>query len=172
MSTREFSFDLLDDTRRLSEGSSAWLREHVFKVAELLGLHGAVRVGVIDDGAMTAAHKEYLDAEGTTDVITFDLADHEGAAPRKPEKDGLGSYKDRGLYGIDTDILVCLDEGLRHSTAGGYPVERELLLYVVHGVLHCLGWDDHDEAEAASMHELEDAILRQIGVGPVFRRDT
>jgi len=46
------------------------------------------------------------------------------------------------------------------------------LLYVVHGVLHCLGHDDHDEAGYASMHALEDRVLYAIGVGATFAEPT
>lgn len=123
-----------------------------------LGLSGDVRVSVLDDAAMSKLHKDFCDIEGTTDVLTFDLSD------------GRNSDIDRVLITIDTDIAVCLDEALRHATPGGYPVEHELLLYVVHGVLHCLGHDDHDPEQAAAMHRREDEILRAIGVGAVYAR--
>ncbi|CAG1006475.1 Endoribonuclease YbeY [Phycisphaerales bacterium] len=169
MSATGLQFDLLDDTGRLGVACRAWITDRIQAVAAVLGMHGEIRVRVLDDQAMAAAHKEFLGVEGTTDVLTFDLQDREGATTEKPDILELGSYKDRSLFAIDSDILLCLDEALRHSTPGGYPVERELLLYVVHGVLHCLGWDDHEEAEAAAMHQLEDAVLKAVGVGPVFR---
>ena len=45
----------------------------------------------------------------------------------------------------------------------------QLLLYILHGLLHCAGFDDHDPAEHDRMHTEEDRILTAIGVGPVFR---
>ena len=39
---------------------------------------------------------------------------------------------------------------------------------MLHGVLHCLGMDDHEEASFEAMHRMEDAVLSHIGVGPVF----
>jgi ssRNA-specific RNase YbeY (16S rRNA maturation enzyme) len=45
-----------------------------------------------------------------------------------------------------------------------------LLLYTLHGVLHCIGFDDHEEADFEAMHGAEDAVLAAIGVGPVFHR--
>jgi ssRNA-specific RNase YbeY (16S rRNA maturation enzyme) len=50
-------------------------------------------------------------------------------------------------------------------------LEKEALLYALHGLLHCLGHDDHDEAAYQAMHALEDALLDAIGVGPVFDPD-
>jgi probable rRNA maturation factor len=61
-----------------------------------------------------------------------------------------------------------VDEARRQAAGRALPVERELLLYCVHGVLHCLGYDDHDDAEYVRMHAEEDRILEAIGVGRTF----
>ena len=66
--------------------------------------------------------------------------------------------------------MLCLDEAARRSRDLEHPVEHELLLYAIHGVLHVLGHDDHDPAAFERMHAEEDRILEAIGVGPVFRR--
>lgn len=112
---------------------------------------------------MSRLHKDFGGTDGTTDVLTFDLSDRAIEPDRKECVNNT--------TGIDSDIVVCLDEALRHSIPGGYPVERELLLYVVHGVLHCLGHDDHDPGHAAAMHRAEDDILRAIGVGAVYAQE-
>ena len=52
----------------------------------------------------------------------------------------------------------------------GHRVERELLLYCVHGLLHCLGHDDHDEAGWRAMHAREDEIERTLDVLPAIVR--
>ena len=71
---------------------------------------------------------------------------------------------------LDTDLLVCVDEGRRQSDRREIPLERELLLYIIHGALHCLGYDDHDQSEARAMHAREDEILESIGAGATFTR--
>jgi probable rRNA maturation factor len=98
---------------------------------------------------MAVAHERYSGIPGTTDVLTFDLRD-EAAGP------------------LDTDILICLDEAIRCGAERGHAANRELLLYVVHGILHCLGHDDHDDAGYARMHAREDEVLEAIGVGRTF----
>lgn len=144
-----------DSTGRLSRETIAALDREVRRVIGHLGVGGECRVRIAGDGEVAAAHMKHLGVPGTTDVITFDLSDPNEA--------------DSHLF-LDVDLLVCLDEAERQARAGGVPVERELLLYIVHGVLHCLGHDDHDEDDAAAMHALEDSILTAIGVGPVYRR--
>jgi probable rRNA maturation factor len=121
-------------------------------VAAACPVGGEVRVRLIDDRAMTEAHARHLGNPSVTDVITFDLA---GGTAR----DGAP---------LDVDLLVCLDEANRHAAALGHPFEREVALYVLHGVLHCLGFDDNDDGASARMHAREDEILVAIGLGAVY----
>ena len=46
----------------------------------------------------------------------------------------------------------------------GHPVEAELLLYVIHGVLHLCGYDDTDDESAAEMRVKERHYLQQAGL--------
>lgn len=172
-----------DDSGRLSPEQLAAIARDAAACLRYLRLQGDVRVRIVSDDEMARLHLEYLDVPGTTDVLTFDMSDP--PTPTTPSTDGqdgdemvIGPERtsaaafleqSEGLvFGLDTDIVVCHDEALRRSRPVGYAVERELLLYVVHGVLHCLGWDDHDEAAAAWMHRAEDEVLTAIGVGPVY----
>ena len=98
---------------------------------------------------MAGAHQRYAGVSGTTDVLTFDLAES-------------------GAGRLDADLLVCFDEAARQAAGRGHDVATELLLYIVHGVLHCLGQDDHDPAAASRMHAEEDRVLEAIGVGRVY----
>lgn len=119
---------------------------------ERLGATGEVRVRLVEDAEMAAAHQRHCGVPGTTDVITFDLT--EG-----------GSARGKAL---DVDLLVCADEAERQARTRGHEVRGEVLLYIVHGMLHCLGHDDHDEADASAMHAREDEVLTAIGVGATY----
>lgn len=145
--------DIVDASGRLSATKVASLAALAGAALADLGLTGEVRVRVVGDAEMAGAHLEYCEVEGTTDVLTFDMSD---------------GRDDSGRPVLDTDIMVCLDEAARQGRARGHEPERELLLYIVHGVLHCAGHDDHDEAAAAAMHAEEDRVLRAIGVGATF----
>ncbi|MCC5785303.1 MAG: rRNA maturation RNase YbeY [Phycisphaerales bacterium] len=143
--------DLFDATGRLGRTAIAWLREHTLSALSALGASGEVRVRIVGDQEMALAHERYSGVSGTTDVLTFDLRDGQGDGP------------------LDTDLLVCFDEASRRADELGHGVERELLLYIVHGVLHCLGHNDTDEASSARMHAEEDRVLQTIGVGAVYQ---
>lgn len=112
-------------------------------------LSGEVRARLVRDDEMAALHERHSGISGTTDVLTFDL--------RESSSDPL-----------DVDIVLCIDEAARESQARSIPLEQELTLYLLHGVLHTLGHDDHDEDAYRAMHEREDRILSAAGLGPVF----
>ena len=140
--------DVLDVTRCLDDRARLWLCEHAAAALAALEVTGEIRVRLVDDLEMARAHEAHCGVPGTTDVITFDM----GSTAAE----------------VDVDLLVCVDEARRQAATRGHHLERELLLYVVHGVLHCLGHDDHDPEEAAAMHRREDVILESIGVGRVY----
>lgn len=143
-----------DATGRAGAAALAWLRERVGQIGVHMALRGEVRVRIVDDAEMAEAHWEYCEIEGTTDVLTFDLIDGM-AAEGEP---------------LDTDIMVCLDEATRQASPRGHRPEHEILLYVLHGVLHCLGYDDHEDADFERMHAREDEVLNAIGVGAIFAK--
>lgn len=119
-------------------------------------------IAIVTDAAMRRLHKRYCGLPVTTDVLTFDLA--EDAA------------RGRGRA-IEAEIIVCADVARREAwrrTGRGDRVQwlatarAELALYVVHGVLHLCGYDDHRARDFALMHEREDEILEALGLGAVF----
>lgn len=121
------------------------------RAVEALHATGEVRVRVVADAEMAAAHVRYSGVEGTTDVLTFDMRDCDDAD-----------------VPLDVDLWVCIDEANRQAEARGIDTDRELLLYCIHGVLHCLGHDDHTDEGFERMHAEEDRLLEAIGVGRTF----
>lgn len=107
-------------------------------------------LALVGDATMSRLHKQYLGMPGPTDVLTFEL-DH----------DGSGRV-------IGGEVIVCVPEARRRAKKLGSTVEREVLLYALHGMLHLCGFDDRTAAGFRQMHRSEDDILTRLGVGPVF----
>jgi probable rRNA maturation factor len=149
------SIDLVDRQHRLSPHAASWLPAAIARALAPLALQGEIRIAVVNDDEMARTHEEFCDIPGTTDVLTFDCSEP----------------TDGPVLSLDTDIVVCIDEAERQAQSRGHPPEREFLLYVVHGVLHCLGYDDHEEDAAAAMHRREDELLEQAGIGATFARE-
>lgn len=134
-------------TRPLDLG---WLRDRLREAAARVEEGARISVTLVDDGRMIELNRRHLGREGTTDVLAFDLAEAGEA--------------------LEAEIVLCVDEAARRAEERGHAVERELLLYGVHGVLHCAGYDDREEEDFRRMHAEEDRILESIGVGATFSR--
>lgn len=158
------SFDVVDPRSLLTPAQrrqlDAWLHAVTGALADTGVRGGSVRIRLVTDAEMAAAHAKYSGIEGTTDVLTFDMRDEvEGQAEDLPADP------------LDVDVWVCVDEARRQAAARNIELLREILLYCLHAVLHCLGHDDHDEEGFARMHAEEDRILEHIGVGRTFALD-
>lgn len=119
-------------------------------VAEIDRDVAMISIRIVGDERMRAIHREHLGIDATTDVMTFDMTEEGGP--------------------IEVDLILCADEALRQAEARGHAIECELLLYAIHGLLHCAGFDDKAEEDAACMHAEEDRILEAIGIGVTFAR--
>jgi len=126
-----------------------WLEEHTRSVLCLLQKEQSeVSVRIVDDVEMSKLHLRHSGVEGTTDVLTFDNS----------------SVKNS----VHADIAVCVDVAKREAKNRNHELQNELLLYIVHGILHCCGFDDIDEVSHKMMHEEEDRVLSAIGVGAIW----
>ncbi len=117
--------------------------------ADLAGQDVEFSFAVLDDERMQAVNRDSLGHDYPTDVLSFPFVE----APV--------------LVG---EVLVSADTARREAAERGHPAYHELLLYAVHGVLHLLGYEDHDPAARRRMRRAERRALGALGVPPVFRR--
>jgi len=103
-----------------------------------------VSVAVVDDPTIHALNRQYLDHDYPTDVLSFVLED------RRPRLVG--------------ELIVSAATAQRNAAEYGWSPSEELLLYVVHGALHLVGYGDKTTNEVAAMREAEAAHLRKLGV--------
>lgn len=103
---------------------------------------GEITICFVSGNKIQRLNKKYLKRDIPTDVLAFDISD------RKKSK-----------Y-IVADIVVSADAAV--SNAGIYKTTPlyELYLYVIHGILHILGYQDDTERRRASMQKKAEAILR------------
>lgn len=153
---RSIELELIDPLNFLSHAEHDQLQEWAGAVFSQLHNAGSVRVKIVNDSMMSDAHQQFSGIPGTTDVLTFDLSEQDN------DQDGAQSKI------LDTDLIVCYDEAARQAENRSHTTLHELLLYIVHGTLHCLGYDDHEDDDYARMHAREDELLTAAGIGPLF----
>ena len=107
-------------------------------------------VALVGDARMSELHEQFMGIAGPTDVLTFPL-----------ETDARGQV-------TEGEVVICVTEARRRAPEHGVPLEHELLLYALHGMLHLCGYDDRTQRAYLKMHRTEDQILQRLGIGPVF----
>jgi probable rRNA maturation factor len=92
-------------------------------------------------------NKKFLRRSYSTDVLAFDAAD--------------GRKKKENV--ISGDIVISVDAALKNSRVYGTTLSKELALYVIHGILHLLGYDDHRPRDIRTMRKKEQELLTCLG---------
>lgn len=93
-----------------------------------------LEVALVDDLTSDQVHRDFMDIEGPTDVITF----HHG------------------------EIVIGAEVAERQAAEYGEPLAREILRYLVHGLLHLAGHEDTEPEERATMEAAQETIVAML----------
>lgn len=120
------------------------VKETVLRALELKGakIPGEITICFVSDKAIREFNLLYLAKDSPTDVIAFDNSN------KKNE--------------ILADILVSADTAVRNAGIFKTTPLYELYLYVVHGVLHLLGYNDTTLKQKKIMREKELFLLGKL----------
>ncbi len=115
-------------------------------VEEVLGKEGKdakLSFAFVDNKEIKKLNKRYFDSDEVTDVIAFPLSNQKNV--------------------ISGEIIVSVETAVYTAGKGRINIEGEILLYVVHGLLHLLGYKDDNRENSKIMHEKESRILKNLG---------
>lgn len=96
------------------------------------GISGTLSVSFVSGTEMAEINSDYVGHEGLTDVICFDYRE---SKCELPQEDGAGPA-------VEVEIIICPAVAMREADKRGLPYSREVVLYLVHGLLHAAGEDD------------------------------
>jgi probable rRNA maturation factor len=108
-----------------------------------------VSLAIVDDGTMHQLNRRYLDHDYPTDVLSFLLSEDD----------------EEPLQG---EIVVSADTAAAEAERYGWSLDDELLLYVIHGALHLVGYDDHAPRDRREMRDWERYHLSSFGLSPRY----
>jgi len=103
-------------------------------------------IRVVDEAEITALNRQYRGKEGATNVLSFPY----DAIP------GMASE----LLG---DVVICAPVVASESVVQNKPLDAHWAHIVIHGVLHLLGYDHHQDDEAHKMEARETELLDSLG---------
>lgn len=127
-------------------GLSAWLR----RVAPARA-RGVVTIALVDDEAMRRLNRRFAGKNRATDVLSFPAA--EGPSPG-----GRGAE----LPQLLGDIVIATGVASRQAAALGHSLNHEMRVLALHGLLHLLGYDHHDDG--GRMARVESRLRRKGGL--------
>lgn len=125
------------DERRLKAAARRVLRDAGWTGA-------AVSIAIVDDPTLQVLNRRYLNHDWPTDVLSF--------------------VYDRDRRHLNGEVIASADTAIRAAAELAWNPHDELLLYVVHGVLHLVGCDDTTRRAAAEMRRREREVLTKLGV--------
>ena len=122
---------------------------------EGLPAHTEVAILLVDDERMADYNRRFMDADGPTDVLAFPL---EQLEPGRPPA------ADPNLPFVLGDVIISPQYVAGQAEDRHTTTEDELQLMVAHGILHLLGYDHVEDADAEVMEARETALLAKVGV--------
>ncbi len=122
----------------------------------------AVEFIFTDEEEIRRLNRETRNTDKVTDVLSFPALDSiKGKALKK--RDFPLEIDDEGNLLIGS-VAVCVKRAEEQAEEYGHSYQRELHYLLVHGIMHCLGYDHLTEEERAEMREREEFILAKLGI--------
>lgn len=140
----------------LPRSLAAALRAGARAVLEEAGLsRGEVGIILAGDALLHRLNREFRHVDRPTDVLAFPYLHPEPGEPR--ERFPAGEPPAVG------EVYISLARAREQARAAGHPLEREVLLLALHGLLHLAGWDHATPGAERAMRDRESALLKRIG---------
>ncbi|MBS5023299.1 MAG: rRNA maturation RNase YbeY [Firmicutes bacterium] len=122
----------------------------------------AVEFIFTDEEEIRRLNRETRNTDKVTDVLSFPALDSiKGKALKK--RDFPLEIDDEGNLLIGS-VAVCVKRAEEQAEEYGHSYQRELHYLLVHGIMHCLGYDHLTDGERAEMREREEFILAKLGI--------
>lgn len=131
----------VEDRQRI-EQAAAWVNQQ-FGIEVL-----TASIAIVDDPTIHRLNRDHLQHDWPTDVISFVFS----------------SKAEPPVGHVDGEIIASADTAQKLSSEAGWSLRDELLLYIVHGLLHLAGLDDLDDEQRSVMRAHEQDCLMQLGV--------
>lgn len=114
-----------------------------------------VTILFVGESQIAQYNQRFMNRQGPTDVLAFPLEELRPGAI--PERSPGGPPFNMG------DVVICPAYVRTQAEQAGVSFDDELSLMVVHGLLHLLGYDHQDDAQAEAMERREWQLLAQVG---------
>ncbi|MEE3142434.1 MAG: rRNA maturation RNase YbeY [Chloroflexota bacterium] len=167
--------DISVDEPYQQELSEVWLRT-VMEAAlvEALPQGEPAQVGLVvtDDKTVQELNRQFRGLDEVTDVLSFS-ASHSGpwegdpqesdeASPESLDSGRLNFVLPPGEPSPLGEVIISFPQTIRQAQERNGPIEQELALLIIHGVLHLVGYDHMEPEDEAQMQAKERSALAAV----------
>lgn len=107
---------------------------------------GRIQVVLTDDPFILEMNRNFLGHDYFTDIITFDTS----------------GYPDAPKDSISGELYISVDTVRANAEEYGVSFAEEMHRVIIHGVLHLIGFDDHEAEDIKEMRAAEARALEQL----------
>jgi probable rRNA maturation factor len=132
-----------------------WVRRIAQTVLKAEGVASPYEVSLVftDSETVRQLNRDYRGVDETTDVLAFYML------PQKEVDDSFALPPD-GVTRLG-EVIISYPQVVEQAREQGHSTEKELVLLIVHGVLHLLGYDHEEPKEEAKMRAREKELLEK-----------
>ncbi len=122
----------------------------------------AIEFTGVDEAEIRSLNAQTRGVDSVTDVLSFPTLD--GIKGQRLQKKDFPYDIDEAGRLVIGSVVVCDKRAHEQAEAYGHSYARELHYLLVHGVMHCLGYDHIEEQDRAEMREKEEQVLSALGI--------
>ena len=121
-----------------------------------------VEVALVDEEEIRRLNRETRNLDKVTDVLSYPALERE-VGERIRGKDYPFEQDENGRLTLGS-IAICTARAREQAEEYGHSFERELYYLLVHGIMHCLGYDHETDDDRVKMREREEKVLSFAGL--------
>lgn len=124
-----------------------------------------ISLTLTDNEQIQGLNREYRGIDRETDVLSFPLINF-----RRPAGYEILEQEEADCFNPETgelmlgDIVISVEKAAEQGREYGHGIKREFSFLVAHSMLHLLGYDHMDPAEAEIMERKQEAVLSSMGI--------
>lgn len=160
-SSKMNAYDIsISDRQMMFATDEQRLRDVIERVLSSEGILAAeISLALVGDAEIHRINRDFLGHDYPTDVISFLLSSSpEIVSPASEQSYSVNPQAGSSSF-IEGELVVSTETATREAAANGWSAQDELLLYVVHGLLHLCGYDDLSDEARPAMRARERELL-------------
>jgi probable rRNA maturation factor len=156
LSLAQMEINILIDKEFKSRFKSVWLKNIMRQVLQVEKVVAKSEVSLVltGDEKILALNKQYLQEDRPTDVLSFPM--NEQSKSRTVFVNIPDGKRHLG------EVIISYPQAVKQAKEHGHSVKREVVILLIHGILHLLGYDHDIPERKKAMNRKESAIIKII----------